>query len=252
MKKLQSLISALAVAAFFYSGAAHAAATGTFTDANREYAAGNFKKAIELYERIIRMSNGTGAVYYNLGSAYLKTGQKGQALLAYRRAERRIPRDQDLRWNLSVVRAALKDHVEDTDENIFLYGIKKALGYVTINEIAIVLTLSLGLLFILTAAEFFMENIKIGTGIIQFILFAVLLLSALVLGMKYRQIKDPPVVVLDPEVTVYYGPSDKESKAFVLHEGAEAKVMDRMADWYYIRLKNKNSGWIAKNSCEIV
>ena len=49
-----------------------------------------------------------------------------------------------------------------------------------------------------------------------------------------------------------YGPSEKETKAFVLHEGALARVIDQTDEWYYIFLQDKNNGWVLKKSCEIV
>jgi len=58
--------------------------------------------------------------------------------------------------------------------------------------------------------------------------------------------------VLYKEVTARYGPSDKETKAFVLHEGASAKVLDQTDGWYYIFLQDKNTGWVSKKSCAII
>ena len=55
----------------------------------------------------------------NLGNAALKLGQKGEAFLAYRRAERLIPRDKDLRWNTAVLKSALADRIEsDYDQTV--------------------------------------------------------------------------------------------------------------------------------------
>jgi len=70
--------------------------------------------------------------------------------------------------------------------------------------------------------------------------------------LKWTDAKDPRVVVLDKEVYAHYGPSGKETNAFLLHEGAEGKVLDETPEWFYIVLKNKNSGWIPKSSCETV
>ena len=70
--------------------------------------------------------------------------------------------------------------------------------------------------------------------------------------LKWYQVKEPKAVILVKEIYARYGPSDKETKAFLLHEGAEARVMDETKGWWFIALVNKNSGWIPKETSGIV
>lgn len=253
IKRLLLIIGIGIGSVFFQVAPGVAADSGSdFTEANKYYAAGNFKKAAETYERIVRSGNASGAVYYNLGNAYLKNGQKGEAVLAYRRAQRMIPRDEDVRWNLNVVRAALQDRAEQSEDNILIYGTKRVIHRVTMNEVALLVALSLGLWFLLSLIVFFVEGAKVWTGLLRGLAVIVFFAAAVLMTLKFLDTKEPRVIILDPEVTAYYGPSDKESKAFVLHEGAEVRLVDRMTDWYYIRFGGKNNGWISKNSCEII
>lgn len=180
------------------------------------------------------------------------SGKKGAALISYERALRISPRDKDLRWNLNILRNALADRIEDGGENIAAATLKKAVRFVTIDELAILFAGALGFLAFLAAVRFFLPSSKTWTLTLQGFVWMIVIAAGVLFAFKWELVKDPRVVVLEPEVYAHYGPSDKETKAFMLHEGAEGKVMDESKGWYYIVLKDKNTSWIPKDSCEIV
>ncbi len=99
--------AALFLAFLFLPAAACAAAPepgqDLFSQANAAYESGDFSKAVELYEKSADTSP-SSTVYYNLGNAHFKKGERGRALLNYRRASRFSPRDKDVLWNISVVK----------------------------------------------------------------------------------------------------------------------------------------------------
>ena len=98
----------------------------------------------------------------------------------------------------------------------------------------------------------FRSDVQALSAFLRPLALVLLVVSAVLLGAQWWDTKEPRVVVLDKEVNAYYGPSDSEAKAFVLHEGAEGKVLDASGDWLYITLKNKNTGWIRKSSSETI
>ncbi len=59
-----------------------------FDSANASYARGNFEKAIEQYESLIKSNSVSAEVYFNLGNAYYKTNNIGFAILNYERAKK--------------------------------------------------------------------------------------------------------------------------------------------------------------------
>src|SRR5437660_11435131 len=63
-----------------------AQAEGDFTKANQEYAQGHFKGAISSYEDLVRAGQWSANLFYDLGNAYFRTGDFGQAILNYERA----------------------------------------------------------------------------------------------------------------------------------------------------------------------
>ena len=86
--------------------AAFAADSAPFEQANRQFAAGDFKTAAATYQEVLRNHGPSAAVFYNLGNCYQRLGQYGPAILAYERARLLSPRDPDLLANLRLARKA--------------------------------------------------------------------------------------------------------------------------------------------------
>jgi len=231
---------------------AHAAEPTAFEAANAKYQAGDFKAAAALYEEIIKNSQGTGAVYFNLGNTYFRLGQKGKALIAYERAFKVIPRDQDLLWNMDVLKSALPDKIEPANENLIIYWLKSMAAKFTIDEISLAITAALSWWLLTAVLLFFLPQAKRLMRVVRAPIILFLAVAAILFFFNWIENKDPKVVILTKEAFARYGPSEKETKAFLLHEGAEAKVKDKSKDWLFVVLKNNNSGWIPKQSCEFI
>lgn len=224
----------------------------SFEEAGAKYASGDFKGAALLYGQALQKEDASAAAYYNYGNASFRAGQKGKALVAYERALLRDPRDADTRWNLNVLKSALPDHIEDVSDNVFFSSARKGLEYFTVDEAAVVFAALLGLLALLALLNWLIRPIRKWTGPFAGFLTFLWLVSGALFFLQWLEVKDPRLVVLQKEAPAYYGPSSKETKAFTLHEGGEGKVLDETKDWYYIVLKNKNTGWISKSACEII
>ena len=235
-----------------WAGNSSAADPASFETANAQYEAQDYKSASKFYEALVHAGQRTAAIYYNLGNAYFRLGQKGKALASYERALAVSPRDPDARWNLEILRSVLADRIEAPSDPLVFFWVTKAVDYFAINEISILLSALLLLFFAFAGLNFIIPRTKRWTGFFQFLTAVALIACAVLFYLKWRDIEDLRVVVLDKEVYAHYGPSNKETNAFLLHEGAEGKVLDEMPEWFYIVLKNGNSGWIPKASCEIV
>ena len=237
---------------FFIFSQAKASDLTPFMEANTKYQSGDFKGALELYEKLRSSGKETAALDYNIGNTYFRLGRRGKALLFYERALQILPRNEDVRWNRDIVKTLVIDKIVTSDENLTVYWIKRIADQLTINEISLGLsgllvlwTIFTGLLFIFR----FLKTISRGVGV----LFVIIFLPIIILfGTKWIEVKDPRVIILDKEVEARYGPSVKETKAFTLHEGAKAEISDESKDWFHVTLQNQSSGWIPKKACEII
>jgi tetratricopeptide (TPR) repeat protein len=237
---------------FLLTQSANAGGLSPWEEANAKYQSGDFKGVLAAYENILRSGKETAALDYNLGNTHTRLGHKGWALIFYERALRLSPRDEDIVWNIGVLKNAVADRIESPEGRSIGYWIRRITDRLTINEISVILSSLLALWAALSALIFIFPVVKpLGRVLVVFVLF-ILLTTAVLFGFKWNDVKDPRIVILDPEVQARYGPSEKETKAFTLHEGAEAKVADEAKDWLYITLPDKNSGWVPKKSCEII
>ena len=70
--------------------------------ANKFYQDGNYQLAVESYQKILGQGFESGALYYNLGNAYFKTGKLGYAIFSYEKGLKIDPNDEDLSYNLKI------------------------------------------------------------------------------------------------------------------------------------------------------
>jgi tetratricopeptide (TPR) repeat protein len=248
----KSMILFCLIAAFIPTAmAASEDAKSLFSEANAKYQNGDFNAAAELYGKLAQ-TRPSAAVYYNAGNASLKAGHKGKALLYYERALRLSPRDEDLLWNTRILKDSLRDRLSEDDRNLMLFWIRRVTKTLTLNETGLFLTGALLILMLSAFVKFLAPPQKKISRFLFLLGFLSLILSSGLYGFKWNEVKNPTAVIMDKEIYAHYGPSLRETKAFLLHEGAEAKILDRSRDWAYIVLADGNSGWIPQASCEAV
>ena len=254
MKTTREIASSLALLAMttLCFAASQSESPGAFDQANALYKSGDFKGAYEAYQKLAEKGPPSAALCYNLGNAALRAGRKGKAVAAYERALLVNPRDENLRWNIQVLRGALPDRMDDAGDNPAWSVVRRAVDFLSLNELAVFLNFALALLAVFSAFSFLFPKTRAFMRAPVFLSAAAAAALVFLFTVKWLDEKDPRVVILDKEVTARYGPSDRETKAFALHEGAEGRVRDETPDWYYVVLGNKNSGWVRKSACEVV
>ena len=78
-------------------------AQNAVNDAAEAYSKGDFKKAITLYESLLKEGE-SAPLHYNLGNAYYKDGQNARAILNYEKSLLINPGNGDARFNLELAR----------------------------------------------------------------------------------------------------------------------------------------------------
>jgi tetratricopeptide (TPR) repeat protein len=88
MKKRICSWIGLAVCGLFCAGAAPVLASEdpAFAGANQAYSEGRFQDAIEGYQNLVRSGRWSANLFYDLGNAWFRAGDLGQAILNYQRA----------------------------------------------------------------------------------------------------------------------------------------------------------------------
>ena len=91
----------------------------TKAEADSAYAQEHYQKAVQDYEQLLK--KGVSAdLYYNLGNSYYRLDNITQAIIAYERALRLAPGDQDIRFNLQMARSKTIDRITPESEMFFV------------------------------------------------------------------------------------------------------------------------------------
>ncbi len=224
-----------------------ASPTATIDSANNLYTAGQYEKAIELYQQVTTNGYEAAELYYNLGNAYFKTNQFPMAILNYERAKVLTPGDADIEFNLNLANT----HVIDKIDVMPVFFIKSwrnnilallpSNQWALISLISFALSLSLFLVFVLSQNPLWRKT--------AFLLGIVLFLGAFITfnharKSKYMAVKEPYAIIMTPSVVVRSAPADSGTDLFVIHEGLKVQVTDHLGEWKQIVLTNGSKGWV--------
>jgi tetratricopeptide (TPR) repeat protein len=221
-----------------------------FLDGIKQYDAREYGKAAALFEKLAASGIHNGKLYYNLANAYLKQGKLGKAILWYERAQRLIPGDPDLAFNMNYARSLLKDEPGTLSspllQVIFFW---KDLLPTAIWQWAGIIA---GIIFwCLLAGDYYFKK-RILRPFIYCFLGLALLSSGTALYLSNASTFHPRAVVLDKVVSVRSGFFSETTELFVLHEGTLVAVEKQKDGYLKIRYAKDKIGWVSNTKVEII
>lgn len=205
--------------------------------ANQAFESGNYTQAAEGYRQLIDEGFASGALHYNLGSAYFRAKSLGPAVFHFRKAAELLPRDPDVRFNLGYTRARTVDKIEEKGlalPRVLPLSLKEGL-----HLLALVSSLfwAICLLYLYKRVQWIFWTRRALGG-----LFVVAALST-----AQAWFASPAFgVVTAAEADVVSAPGKGGTLLFRLHEGAEFTAADQDGDWVRIALADGKKGWIKK------
>lgn len=212
-----------------------------------------FESCAQRFEGLIAGGVRNGYVEYNLGNVYYQLGRIGDAILHYRRAERYIPGDDDLRANLMAARGRCLTYIpparSDTVlRSLFFWHYGTSLRTRAWTALAANLAMCgcvIGYVFVrrrmlLRLAAFFALVLAAGgtSLIVQMI------------GERRR----PAGVVLQSDVAILKGPGPGYERVFEqpLQPGVEFLLREQRDGWWRIELPDGRQGFIPSRSAALV
>ena len=248
-------ISALFCGFVFLFSYIVAEATSSDIDAynrgNALYRRGNYLAAVGEYEKVVGQGVVNGHLFYNLGNAYYKAGKLGRAILAYERASRLLPNDEDIEANLRFANAMKKDKEPQSDPNILERSLQAVYRGFSERWLAILASVSLFLLSGAGVGFMYAPTRRVlWVGLLT--LWGISLgLSTSLLGAKvlaHRSNTD--AIVLAEKLSGQSGPGTDFLQVFTIHEGTKVSVQRMDAEWMLIRLSNGVGGWVRRKGVE--
>lgn len=247
--------------------------TERFQAANAYYEEGDFESAIDAYRALVDAGVVDGDLFYNLGNAYYKNDDLGNAVLFYARALRVQPRNEDAHDNLALVRAQLRDKQFVRSQNRLLRGVIWLHNNLNTREMLVLASVSYLLLCLLTIVYIFRRSRAvtvayrrismfspgrlIGLSVGQDLLVAIAIAALLVVtsgissAKKLAQTRSEAVVLAE-EIGVFSGPTGDSILQFKIHEGTLVNVRVRRDEWVRIELPGGMSGWVLSSAVETV
>ena len=275
VKRLITIVMLLA--AFVSSSAqtdmgADPTATG-IAEADKLYNAGEYAKAIPIYEEVMEINGVSAPLLYNLGNACFKAGDFGKAILAYERALRLDPGNSTIKNNLSYLRTRIEDQNKaetrgrkltvTPDAPSFFAGVYSNITKETSsNYWALFAAFAFVLVVGSVALYMFTTNVnarKVGFfGALFFLGFCIIFLIFSFAAAKEYYSKDEGIITAYKVELRTEPATDAKVSTTPLHSGTRLSVLDTREDdkgktaWYKVRLNSELLGWIEAKDFEII
>jgi tetratricopeptide (TPR) repeat protein len=243
--KERSVCSAIIYA--FLISSAFAQSDAQFAKANQEFAAGQFKEAIDDYEGLVRTGPWSANLFYDLGNAHFRNGNFGRAILNYERALALNPRHPEADANLRITRdeaRALELTASRTE---------RALRFMNLNQYAIAAGIAFWVGAFGIIALFFARRRSgrlLTMSILSLSIFAVAV--AAIVGIDNGNRGRALAIVTDTGAEARVATADNANRVLTLPPGSEIRILSKRGDWIYAALPNNLRGWISAKSAESV
>lgn len=215
--------------------------------ANTAYVNGEFDSAISIYDSLLTAGWNGAKLYYNLGNAYYKKQQIGNAILNFNRALMLDPSDSDVRHNLAIANNYVKDNIEKVPEFFLVTWVKAWRSSLSSNAWAVtslvLLFLTLGAVLVyLLSGRLVLRKVGFYVAIVGLFLtiFAIIFAAT----EKREQLHSNDAIIMISSTPVKSSPDAASKDIFILHEGTKVEIVSKLGEWCEIMIEDGNKGWI--------
>jgi tetratricopeptide (TPR) repeat protein len=218
-----------------------------FAKANQDYGEGHFRETVDGYQNLIKSGRWSANLFYNLGNAWFRLGNFGEAILNYERALALDPHHPEASANLVLVRDEAR--ALELKRN----GFERYLAAGTSTQYSIAASIAFWSALFGAAHLFFSR--RHSAALVSLIIFSTLVfagaafaLYSLETGSKGRDL----AIVTGKNIEARLATADNANSVLALPPGSEIKVLNQRGDWLYVALPNDLRGWIPANGAQRV
>ncbi len=226
-----------------------------FEQANAAYRLGKFAEAAALYNAILKNGYNLPEVYYNLGNCFFKQDDIPGAILAFERAKRLAPNDEDISYNLRLANLRVVDKIEPIPQFFLAKWWSAFVQLLSSDGWAEAGILALWALAVCGALFLLLRSIVIQRLLLAAIaaLLVVTVLSFVNMsGQRNAERAENRAIVFAQTVSVKSSPDSQSTDLFVLHEGVKVELLDAVGTWRKIRLADGKIGWLAEEAIQAI
>lgn len=220
----------------------------------------SFQESAKLWDRIRRAGAENGPLEYNLGNAWMESGETGRAIAAYLRAERFMPGNADLERNLALARSTVSSSFERTGGVLLIDSVARW-WHIVPRSLRLTLAWATWFLFwILLAVRLFTASpapastrSSVWRPILVSLLAGWLIFGGTIVADEAIHRWRPRAVLTESGITLRKGNAEGFEPAFLetLGAGVECTVIEERPDWLRIELPDGRSGWIRASQAEV-
>ncbi|MGQ9887920.1 MAG: hypothetical protein ACUVSX_05455 [Aggregatilineales bacterium] len=217
------------------------------------FAAGEYASAAQLYKLLIESGAHDAAVFYNAGAAYAMAGDLGHAMLHYRAAQARSPRDAELAGLIAQLRAQRVDLLgeEVTLTDGLATATAQLMTYRELQWATWILWLILWTSLATVGAGGERWRSPLRTITIA-ALVGLMLFGGLLINQAYVEANRPAAVVIAAAAPVYSGPGETYLEIYRMHAAAEIRVLETRGEWARFIRPDARQGWIKQSALALV
>lgn len=215
----------------------------------------DFVTAAKCYSKILEAGYANADIYYNLGNAYYRQDEFGQAILNYERALRLKPNFRDAQENLDLANSKIEDEIKALPELFIVTWARNITTWFSHTGWRIVILCLLALLgaavaiFVLSRDYLWRKGALIG-GIAVTGLLLIAIACSIATGV--RQNSHNKAIVTSPLVVVKSSPESNSVDKLILHEGTKVDVEETLGDWHKIHIADGNTGWLTDADITVI
>ena len=222
-------------------------AVRNFDEGNLRYGQGDYRGAVDRYSDAIDAGYVSGALLFNMGNAYFRLDEIGQAIRYYEKAAKLTPESSELRHNQAIAGSQTVDKFSQLPKPFW-----ESWWEWTVRTFGARMLFGGGVLFYLCAAVVVGLRIRNGqTPWRRRVLTLTAALAVVFISTGYAASvethKVRHAVVLMDEVTLRENPEGARSDLDV-HEGLVVEVVTDEMNWVEIKLPNGVRGWVRAES----
>lgn len=216
-----------------------------FDRGNQHFREGQYAEALAAYEDALNQGYASGPLYFNMGNAYYRMDELGQAIRFYEKSRLLMPEDPTLLHSLQIARSHTIDQFSQLPRPVWV-----AAWHRYAERSGGLGLWWLGLLAYLVASGLFAWRIlhgKKNPWIRR--LWALTTLGALILlvsafAASIEASSRQTAVILAEETDLREAPQPMAAGTLSIHEGLVVDVLSRQDAWAAVRLPNGVTGWV--------
>jgi tetratricopeptide (TPR) repeat protein len=218
-----------------------------FAKANQDYSEGHFQEAVDGYQNLVKSRHWSANLFYNLGNAWFRLGNFGEAILNYERAFVLDPHHPEAAANLVLVRD------EARALELKRTGLDRYIEARTSTQFSIAAAIAFWLVLFGAARLFFLR--RRSAALVSLIIFSTVVFAGAVFALYSLETGSKGgalAIVTGKNIEARLATADTSSSVLALPPGSEIKVLSRRGDWLYAALPNDLRGWIPASGAQRV